>query len=92
MYEATEVGHRGGGGRAQRQWRESAWALGPLGEGARAPAAETLAAVGMGTVVETLVAGGERRRAGQEMDRGLEVDRGMYCATEVEHRSGGSRA
>ena len=60
-YDATEVGHGGSGGRAQRQWRESAWApghQGRWGEGARAPVAETLAAVGRGTAAKTLAAEG----------------------------------
>ena len=58
--------HRG------RRWRESARApghQGRRGEVARAPAAETLAAVGGGTTAETLAAGGNggtqgRRRTG----------------------------
>jgi len=68
----TEVGHGGGGGRAQRRRRESARALGHQGhrgEGAQAPAAETLAIVGRGTAAETLAARGKggaqgRRRSG----------------------------
>ena len=35
---------------------------------------------------------GERWRAGQEMDQGLEADRGRYGAMEVGHRGGGGRA
>ena len=35
---------------------------------------------------------GERRRIGQEIDRGLEADWGRYDATEVGHGGGGGRA
>ena len=60
--EAVEVGHRGGARVPGHQ--------GYRGEGARAPAAETLAAMGRGTAVETLAVGGNGGAQGRRQTGG----------------------